>query len=75
MIDKSKKSKVLFCDLGLEVHKEFKGENSKVVSADGLPFVIAYDIKKGGMLNELFFMAAPVAVPCLSKIVHGTNVV
>jgi len=75
MIDKSKKGKVLFCDLGLEAMKNFKGENAKVVSAEGLPFVVAYDVKKGGMLNELFFMAAPVALPCLSKLVHGTDMV
>lgn len=71
MIDKSVKSKFLLCDLALKLTSKFTSENKEVVSGGGLPYMIAYDTKKGGLLLEATYICAPIAVPCLTKIVHG----
>jgi len=70
MVDKSVKSKFRFCDLALSSTKK-TGESAMMVTGGGLPFAMSFDIYKGGFLMDITYMAAPIAIPCLSKIVHG----
>lgn len=73
MIDKSIKSKMMFCDMGLKLSKKLKSADSQIIRKAGLPYVIGFEEKKSGFLMNINYLAAPIGVPCLSKIVHGLN--
>jgi len=75
MIDKSQKSQVLLCDLALDKISKLKKENSSIITVDGLPFVVAYEITKAGLLITVYYLAAPIAVPRLSHIVVGKELI
>ena len=71
MVDISKKGLILFCDLALDATPIKDASNGFVVKVDGIPFVSAYESSKAGLLIDAYYLAAPIAVPRLSKIVHG----